>query len=159
MPLTLIDCYVIFNEPTDREDWLARCVASLEHPAVNVEVCRFATSGLVAPRRHTIIQNHDPARWLLFADPDDEAVNPGYTRFMDFLQTTTAQAVFSKEVDSKGNTITGHHLVALRGAALAQVTIPEQQYETQVYPDALFPEVTYLWHHHAANTRGRPRNV
>lgn len=155
----MIKCYIVFNEETDREDWLTRCVDSLSHPDVDIDVRRYSTGACVRPRRAEILQGHDPSQWAMFADPDDVVVNPGYTNYVEFLKTTDLEAVYPYEVRryelGNSNVWTGpHHLVAHRGSKLQEL-----QQQSQVIYQILegldvFPEVAYQWNLHADNTVG-----
>ena len=156
----MIDCHVIFNKPTDREDWLQRCLTSLQHPQVRVKVHVFEESAPVRPRRYAILQAHDPSRWIMFADPDDYAVQPGYDNFVAFLQSTDADAVAPDEVVEArfGSQVTPgpHHLVALRGEALKHIShFDEGQHYYNLWGQIQrFPEPAYCWRLHGSNTGG-----
>ena len=153
-----IDCHIIFNEPTDREDWLARCIASLEHPAVSVHVHRFSESAPVRPRRHAIVQAHDKSRWIMFADPDDYALRPAYDRFIEMLLGTDEDVAWPfetvlREDGREGLYIGPHHLVALRRSAIVEYD-PMGWYFGHVRTGAVFQEPAYCWVRHPATTSG-----
>ena len=153
----MIDCHVIFTEETDREDWLARCRASLEHPDVTLHVHRFAKADERAtPRRKRIHEAQDPERWLMFADPDDYAVQPGYNNFIEHLKTFEGNITHPMEVYKPSGCIynTTHHLVAVRRTPVP-LNHPSRIYNLFFCAESvLFPEIAYAWIEHGANTRG-----
>ena len=151
-----IDCHIIFTESMDREDWLERCVASLEHPDVVVHVHRFANADEQAtPRRVRIHNANDPERWCMFADPDDYAVESGYSSFIEHLKTFEGDVTHPQEMWEPAGTVCSrpHHLVATRG-----LRVPEDLSSTfNFYFDresVLFPQVAYAWVEHGQNSRG-----
>lgn len=157
----MIDCHIIFNEPTDREDWLDRCVQSLQHPDVTVHVHRFAESSCVRPRRLAIMQAHLGDNWIMFADPDDYVYPEVFCQYVYFLKTIRGEFAWCAE--EMINLATGdsrkwyepHHLVAFRGS-LVKTANPEGRYPQKFLRSTTnyFPEPAYCYVLHADNTRG-----
>jgi hypothetical protein len=159
----MIDCHVVFNEPTDREDWLERCVASLQHPDVAIHVHRFVESAPVNGRRKAIFQEHDPSRWIMFADPDDFVVQPDYDQFVSAVLASGGDNVWCPEIIlGRGEPDLNdrpHHFVALRGDAIAELL--QHPAAGRAYYPFLVPTgervvaAPYRWVDHGRNTRGR----
>lgn len=159
-----VTCLIIFTEETDREDWLRRCMASLEHPDVEVVVHRFAKADENATKRRVRIHNEFvskyPEQWLMFADPDDHAVQPGYGRFIEYLESTEHAMIHPIEVvDPLGvEQRLPHHLIAVRGEKISSSC---GKYHLALDKSIMFPEVAYQFNsNHGGNTGGdwRRRN-
>lgn len=157
----MIDVHIIYNEPTDCSNRLAKCVASLEHPDVEITVHRFSTSAPVRQRRSDILTRHDPSRWIMFADPDDYAVQPGYKQYVEHLLTTEENVCWPYEVVVQEGypertvvASTPHHLVALRGMWVAPYPPTRRYFTHAVRAGELFPKVAYCWVRHNKATCG-----
>jgi hypothetical protein len=160
----MIDCHIIFNEPTDREDWLDRCVASLEHPDIAVHVHRFAESAPVNPRREAIMRVHTGDNWFMFADPDDYAYPPALRDYVEFLCGVEGDLAWGAEIQrvlSSGALryiAMPHHLVAIRRTMVLECVpsgLPPYHYtrDTRLF----FPYPVYNWVMHGHNTAGGTR--
>lgn len=165
----LVTAAIVFNTPTDRADWLDRCLASLGAARVSAPVYHFGESAPLRERQYQIAKRHHSG-WLLFVDPDDW-VTPEFKEFAEYLREGAdgADAVWAEEnwMEPDGTFYrTGtrsHHPVALRGRALAawvkqsnaagrnlQWNLPQRVAALQ------YPEPVYNWvYDHGANTRGR----
>ena len=158
----VLDVHIIFNESTDREDWLSRCVESLTHPDVNVLVHRFSENGCVRPRRSAILESHDSDNWVTFADPDDHVFTDQFAQYVGFLKTTGYDVVWPKEVmfkDSQfGSPVTRpHHLVCLRGDHVQPYPETQRYFAAHINQGVLFNKVVYCWMWHGNNTAGNKR--
>jgi hypothetical protein len=159
----MIDCHVIYNQPTDKAEWLDRCVASLAHDDVMVHVHRFAESAPVNPRRLNIFKHHNPERWIMFADPDDYVVQSEYDRFVAAVLASENDCVWCPEIIlGRGEPQVNdrpHHPVALRGQAVLNLIkhprAPHLHYPFFVARGERVEAFPYRWVTHENNTRGR----
>lgn len=160
----MIDCHIIFNVPTDREDWLAHCVQSLQHPSVQIHIHRFEESEFVEYRRKRIMDTHDPTRWIMFADPDDYAVQPGYNAYIEFLLQTDENVVWPWEQYCRDGVVfatrtTPHHLVALRGDVKIPDAHPARYFNHFRGQGVCFPQIAYCWQRYSGCTLGGADHV
>ena len=158
----MIKCHIIFNKETDLKDEFLRCVESLQHPDVLVIVHKFETSDEHAtPRRIRIHNAEPPDQWFMFADPDDVAVQPGYSNFIEHIKTFEGDVTYPYEIVQPSNTLftRPHHLIAVRNTKVSDDGRPYALAFDRLDEDACFREVAYQWNIDTGrNTAGGRRN-
>ena len=159
---------VVYNEPTDREDWLQRMLDSAKNGPEPL-VYRYADSAPFRKRCYDIASKLDG--WVTFADPDDFLLPREYGRLLQHLETTEADAVWTYEFRAHGQFMHlfmgHHHLVCLRDKAKEQWLRLSEQHEYKlrwdIQPDIdaeCFPHAVYVWNmQHGSNTRGIDKQV